>query len=212
MGDYGLQPTGWERLRAASRPGWARTVAARRALAATLALLALVLAITGRSRAPTAEVLVAARDLAPGTPLTAADVRLTTVPYQLVPAGALTTPDGAVGRVVTGPVAPGELLTGHRLLTDRTAELVRPGSRLVPITPADAGTVDLLRAGDVVDVVAQHKEQGETEPRVLARDAIVAVPAPSGGKPRTVMLAMTEDEAHEVAATALSAPVTVVFR
>lgn len=211
-GNYALQPTGWERLRAASRPGWARTVAIRRAAAAALVVLALVLAVTGRSDAPTTGVLVAAHELAPGTQLGAADVRMTAVPADLVPDAALTSPDGAVGRAVTGPVAAGELLTGHRLLTDRSAELIRPGARLVPITPADAGTVDLLRAGDVVDVVAQYTSDGESLPQVLATDAVVAVPAAPRGKPRTVMLAMTEDEAHLVAATALSAPITVVFR
>lgn len=207
-----LRPTGAERLRAALRPGWARTLAARRAAAALLVLLALAVALTSRPNGPQAQVLVAARELGPGGKLTAADVELRTVPADLAPQDALAAPDDAVGRSVTGPVGAGEILTGRRVLTDRTAGQIRPGARLVPVSLQDGATMDLLRAGDVVDVVAQRKDDS---PAVLARSATVAVaPAAQAGRQqtRTAMLAMSETEAHAVAAAALSSPLSVVFR
>lgn len=214
-----LQPTGAERLRAALRPGWARTLAARRAAAALLAVLALVLAVTTEPRGPRAEVLTAARELGPGGKLTADDVRLTTVPAELAPQDALSAADEAVGRSVTGPVGVGEILTDRRVLTDRTAGQIRPGARLVPVALQDSATMDLLRPGDVVDVVAQRKpragDQDDGAPLVLARSATVAVAAAAPGprqQARTAMLAMSESEAHAVAAAALSSPLSVVFR
>ncbi|GAA1007738.1 hypothetical protein GCM10009551_088320 [Nocardiopsis tropica] len=214
-----LQPTGAERLRAALRPGWARTLAARRAAAALLAVLALVLAVTTEPRGPRAEVLTAARELGPGGKLTADDVRLTTVPAELAPQDALLAADEAVGRSVTGPVGVGEILTDRRVLTDRTAGQIRPGARLVPVALQDSATMDLLRPGDVVDVVAQRKpragDQDDGAPLVLARSATVAVAAAAQGprqQARTAMLAMSESEAHAVAAAALSSPLSVVFR
>lgn len=106
----------------------------------------------------------------------------------------------------------GEILTGRRVLTDRTAGHIRPGSRLVPVSLQDSATMDLLRAGDVVDVVAQRKDDS---PAVLARSATVAVaaaPQATRQQARTAMLAMSEAEAHAVAAAALSSPLSVVFR
>lgn len=207
-----LQPTGIERLRAALRPGWARTLTARRAAAAALAVLALVVALTSRPSGPQAQVLVAARELGPGGRLTAEDVAVRTVPAELAPQDALAAPDDAVGRSVTGPVGAGEILTVRRVLTDRTAGQIRPGARLVPVSLQDSATMDLLRPGDVVDVVAQRKDDS---PAVLARSATVAVgPAAQAGRQqaRTAMLAMSEAEAHAVAAAALSSPLSVVFR
>lgn len=207
-----LQPTGAERIRAALRPGWARTLTARRAAAAALAVLALIVAVTSRPSGPQAQVLVAARELGPGGRLTVEDLAVRTVPAELAPRDALTGPDDAVGRSVTGPVGAGEILTGRRVLTDRTAGYIRPGSRLVPVSLQDAATMDLLRAGDVVDVVAQRKDDS---PAVLARSATVAVaaaPQATRQQARTAMLAMSESEAHAVAAAALSSPLSVVFR
>ncbi|GAB3132519.1 hypothetical protein GCM10027289_20770 [Tsukamurella serpentis] len=214
-----MQPTGIERIRAALRPGWARTLTARRAAAAALAVLALIVAVTSRPSGPQVQVLVAARELGPGGKLTDDDVALRTVPAELAPREALTGADAAVGRSVTGPVGAGEILTSGRVLTDRTADRIRPGSRLVPVALQDAATMDLLRAGDVVDVVAQRKprpgDRDDGGPAVLARAATVAVAAAAPAarqQARTVMLAMSEAEAHAVAAAALSSPVSVVFR
>ncbi len=207
-----LQPTGAERIRAALRPGWARTLTARRTVAAALAVLALIVAVTSRPSGPQTQVLVAARELGPGGRLTGEDLAVRTVPAELAPQDALTEPDDAVGRSVTGPVGAGEILTGRRVLTDRTAGHIRPGSRLVPVSLQDAATMDLLRAGDVVDVVAQRKDDS---PAVLARSATVAVaaaPQATRQQARTAMLAMSESEAHAVAAAALSSPLSVVFR
>ncbi|WP_344997419.1 SAF domain-containing protein, partial [Tsukamurella soli] len=97
-GRMGLQPRGVDRLRSALRPGWSRTVAARRALAGALAAMALILAATSRPGGPTDTVVAAARELTPGVRLAATDVRMLTVPAGLVPHDALRGPGDAVGR------------------------------------------------------------------------------------------------------------------
>ncbi|MYW74715.1 SAF domain-containing protein, partial [Pseudonocardia sp. SID8383] len=95
----------WDRL--LRRPSWSRALLARRVLAAALAVAAVVVALlpaAGDERVP---VLVAARDLAPGTALGPADVVVASWPPALVPAGALTAPDAVAGRLLAGPVTAG---------------------------------------------------------------------------------------------------------
>ena len=85
---------------------------ARRAAAALLAALALVLALRpAPGDAAPAEpadvpVTVAATDLPPGAVLTAADLSVAPFPAGLVPAGATPDPSSLVRRVLAGACAP----------------------------------------------------------------------------------------------------------
>ncbi|MCW2500946.1 MAG: pilus assembly protein CpaB, partial [Frankiales bacterium] len=97
----------------------ARAVRRHRALlAAGLVAAAVAAALPLVAPPPTATVpvLAAARDLAPGTPLVAADVVVVALPRSVVPQGVLPATARAVGRAGAGPVRRGEALTDVRLL------------------------------------------------------------------------------------------------
>ena len=75
---------------------------------------------------------------------------------------ATTVPDGTqsdlaavVGATLAGPARRGEALTDVRLLGPRLAESAAgPNARIVPVHLDDTALLDLIRAGDVVDVLA----------------------------------------------------------
>jgi hypothetical protein len=133
----------------------------RRALAVMCLLAAVVAGLsrpagTGAASAPPGiPVLVAARDLAAGVALTAADVRIAAIPAGLVPAGAIGSMAAITGRVAAGPVRRGEPLTDARLLGRGLATgLSPPESVAVPVRLADAETAALVRPGDRIDLLA----------------------------------------------------------
>ncbi|GAA2052195.1 SAF domain-containing protein [Williamsia deligens] len=220
--DHRLDPTVTDRVRVALRPGWTRSLAIRRILAIVLVGAAVTSAVIAHRGTQLATVMVAARDLSPGLELTATDLRAVEVDPSAVPPGALRMTRDGLGRTVTGPVHSGEILTDWRLLSTRLPALLTSdeSARLVPVRLADDAVVDLLRTGDVVDVLTEaDKPEGtgtsRDSGRVLVRGAVVAVvPGHAGSRdtrPPVVMLAMRERDAHAVAGTALAAPVTVVF-
>lgn len=142
----------------------------RRLLAAGLLIAALVVGVRGQT-APTdatdvgpaagVPVLTVARDLAAGTPLTAAHVRAVTVPAGLVPTGALRPPARVVGRLVAAGMRRGEVLTDARLVgPGLAAGLSGAESTAVPVRLADGQAAGLVRAGDRVDILATRAEAG----------------------------------------------------
>ena len=156
----------------------------RRVLAAVLAGLAVLLAVTAARQVPaisggrgpastgpagaagpaaanagTTPVLVAARELPAGAVLAGADLRRVAYPAALAPAHALTAPAQALGRRLVLPVHAGEPLTDLRLLAGGLLQQLSAdsgGTALVaaPVRIADAGEVTLVDAGDRVDVLA----------------------------------------------------------
>ncbi|MBM7413748.1 MULTISPECIES: SAF domain-containing protein [Nocardiaceae] len=194
-----------------------RSPAARRMLAAALVGLAVVSTYRTDPSRTEVSVVVTAADLAPGTSLTAADVTLTRVDSSLLADGTLRSVDDAVGRTVAGPVRSGEALTDVRLLGPRLASTTLPSgdARIVPIRLADPELAQLLRAGDVVDVVRAAPD--DTSPSgVIAESAtVVMVSAPSSGVSRRdqlVLVALRADDASAVAAASLSDALTVLLR
>lgn len=214
-----LNPTLLHRLAGTLRPDWTRTVAARRALAGALVLLAAAAAWRDDPRADKVEVVVATRDLSPGTALTAGDIRLETLSATMIPDGAERSVGTVVGRTLAGPARRGETLTDVRLLGPRLAEsAVGPDARIVALPLADAALLDLLRAGDVVDVVsAPASADAESQARVIATDAVVVlvsakatgIAAQSGN--RVVLVALTAGAAKTVAGAALVQAVTLTL-
>jgi Flp pilus assembly protein CpaB len=191
----------------------------QRGLAAAFAVLALVLALRPDPTAahPTAPVLLARHDLAPGATLAPADVVLRQLPADLLPAGALSTVRAATGHVLGGALRAGEPITDVRLV-DTGLPGGPPGTSAVPVRLADPGVADLLRPGVRVDVVTadQIDDPGSNTGAVLATGAIVltvrdADTAP-GQRGRLVVLALPEQVATRVAAVSLRQPVTVTLR
>lgn len=196
-------------------------MAARRALAAALVLLAAVAAFRSDPDGDRADVVVATRDLQPGISLAADDIRVEKRPAAMLPDGARSRGDDVVGMTLAGPARRGEVLTDVRLLGPRLAgSAAGPDARIVPLHLADSALVDLLRAGDVVDVLASGAPNSsldtEIAPHVVATDAVVVLvspkPAQRGpGNDRVVLVALPAATAHEVAGVALVETVTLTF-
>ena len=87
------------------RPDFTRTLAARRIAAGVLVLLAAFAALRPDPADEHADVMVAAHDLSPGTPLTVEDVRIEKRSATTLPEGAQSSPGSVVGATLAGPAA-----------------------------------------------------------------------------------------------------------
>lgn len=214
-----LAPLPVDRLRTLLHTrGWPRTMALRRLVAVALVVLAGVLAFrpAGARETSQAGVVVAARDLRPGSTVTPADVEVRLLPSSAVPVGALTSREAVVGRVLAGPVRTGEPITDVRLVGPADTALTTgdPAAATVPVQLADPDVADLLRPGIRVDVVALSPDQ-QANP-VLAENAVVIAVRDTAGTPtqpgRLVLLAVAQQKATQLAAASLRQPVTVTLR
>lgn len=195
----------------------------RRAAAALLAVLALVLALrpapAPAREAPdagTVPVATAVRDLPSGTTLRTADLRVAAVPAGVAPRGR--SPDAAplTGRVLASPVRAGEPVTDVRLVGAGLASLLAPGEVAAPVRLADLAVTAVVRAGDRVDVLATP--EGAASAEVVAERALVlAAPgrpvntsvSADDGSSGLLLLAVNPATAARLAAAAAGATVTV---
>jgi SAF domain len=207
------------------RPDWTRTVLARRVAAGGLVVLAGIATLRSNPDADSAEVVVAVRDLRPGTGLTLDDVQLEKRLATTVPDGSQADLGAVLGSTLASPTRRGEVLTDVRLLGSRLAEAAigskaGPGARIVPLHLADSALIDLVRVGDVVDVLAAPAADapatGPAASRVVATDAVVVlvsakqkVQATDGD--RVVLVALPARVANTVAGSALGQTVTLTL-
>jgi pilus assembly protein CpaB len=196
-------------------PGWRRRALLRRGLALVLLVLAGILALTPAR--PGVDVVVAGRDLPPGSTISAADVVLRSWPADLVPGGALRATVDVEGRVLAGAARAGEPLTDLRLAGPALAAGATglPDATGVPVRLADPDVAALLGPGSRVDVVTTAADGAEAV--LLAADAVVlTVLADDGrgaaGRGRLVLVALPREIATRVAAASLSAQVAVTLR
>jgi Flp pilus assembly protein CpaB len=212
------------------RLSWWRFVAARRVAAGLLLLLAGGLAIRAHAHPGEVAVVVAAHDLKPGAALAPADLAVRPLPPGLIPEGTVADPQQLVGRTVAGPVRAGEALTDARVITPRLAGLATsiPDARVVSVRLPDQTLADMLRPGDIVDVItvpqrqpgaaedATTKQTGIRPPEVLAQAAVVLLVSEpersAAAEGRVALLAMNDTSAQRVAAVTLLQAVTVIFR
>ncbi|WP_024442846.1 MULTISPECIES: SAF domain-containing protein [unclassified Mycobacterium] len=216
MGDS-LNPTLASRISLALRPDWTRTVRARRITAGALVVLAGVTAMRSNPQGEQLDVVVARRDIAPGTALTIDDLSLESRSARTVPDGAATDVAEAAKMTPAGPVRRGEILTDVRMLGRRLTEAAAgPDARIVGVHPADAALIDLVRPGDVVDVVTAAPEDVAGPPgaaRVLASGGIVvSVSGKHNQDDRVVLVALPATAAVAVAGATLGQAVTLTLR
>jgi hypothetical protein len=225
VGESSLNPSAFSRLSIWLRPDWTRTVLARRVAAAGLVVLAGVAALRSNPAGEYAQVVVAERDLRPGTALTAADVGLEKRLTTTVPDGSQTDAGAVVGATLAGPARRGEVLTDVRLLGSRLAEAAiaskaGPDARIVPLHLADGALIDLVRAGDVVDVLAAptngSQEIAQATPKVVATDAVVVLVSAkekmqAADSDRVVLVALPARVANTVAGSTLGQTVTLTL-
>jgi pilus assembly protein CpaB len=195
-----------------------RAVSWHRRKLAVLAVLAAVL--TGLSAAapdgpPTTTVVRATTELSGGTRLSTGDLEVDEVVAADVPERTVTDPADLVGRTLAAPVARGQIITELALTSAR--QPTGPGRVLAPLRLADADVVALLRAGDVVDVLASdaQSEQAYVAGRAVR---VVTVPQPAdpaaGADPAgaLVLVEVDAETARVLARAAVSASLTVIWR
>jgi hypothetical protein len=221
VGESSLNATLVRRLSTSLRPDWTRTVLARRLAAGGLVVLAGVATLRSNPADGRADVVVTVRDLSPGTALTAEDIRLEKRLAATVPDGSQADVGAVVGSTLAGPARRGEVLTDVRLLGSRLAESTAgAGARIVPLHLADSALLDVVRVGDVVDVLAaptvNSPEATPPASRVVATDAVVVLvsaeqknQAEDGD--RVVLVALPARVANTVAGSALGQAVTLTL-
>jgi Flp pilus assembly protein CpaB len=212
-----LNPSLPSRISQWLRPDWSRTVLARRIAAAGLVVLAGVAALRPNPDGERAQVVVAARDLSPGATLTADDLRFEKRLTPTIPDGSQSDIDTIVGSTLAGPARRGEVLTDVRLLGRRLAESAAgPDARIVPVHPVDSALADLVRPGDVVDIVAASETSSPSTAKVVATAAIVVLvsakqKAQAATSERVVLVALPAAAANAVAGAALTQTVTLTL-
>lgn len=210
-----LNPTVPERLSAALRPDFARTVLARRIAAGLLVVLAAASALRPDPAGTYVDVAVAAADLRPGTAVSAEDVGLQKRSAATLPDGALRSLDQVVGSTVAGAARRGEILTDARILGSRLAGIsAGPDARVVPLHLADTAVLDVIRPGDVVDVLGAPATEAEATPRMLASAAVVVLVsavAAGRGDDRVVLVALPAGAATAVAGASLVQTLTLTI-
>lgn len=182
--------------------------------------------------APTAAVVVAAHDLAPGSVVTRDDLAVAQRPAGTAPADAVGEIGTAMSRTVASPVRAGEALRGRDLVSPGLVAGLGPGMRATPVRLADDAAAALVRAGDSVDVLVAYAGDagGAAGASVVAGDVQVLVaPAPAAagstsllsgtasgssatGSGALLVLATTPAQALELARAAAVGRLSVVLR
>ncbi|AKK29217.1 SAF domain-containing protein [Mycobacterium sp. EPa45] len=212
-----LNPTLPSRIRQWLRPDFTRTVAARRVAAGVLVVLAGIAALRPDPDTHRTDVVVAAHDLSPGLALSSDDVKLEKRSAATIPDGARTTVDDVAGATLAGPARRGEVLTDARLLGSRLTGLsAGPDARVVPLHLADTAVLDVIRPGDVVDIMGAADGGGDARPMLAATNAVVVMVSPKqkaagAGDDRVVLVALPAAGAHALAAATLVQTVTLTI-
>ena len=195
-----------------------RTVLSRRRLlTAVCAFVAVTSALQVLRPDPpeTTRVVAAARDLAAGQRLSAADLKSIDLPPGASPRAALTTVDTVRGQTLAAPMRSGEVMTDRRLVQASLLEGYPAGSMLASVRVADPASLTGVRVGDRVNVVASDA-RGEAPPRTLARGTpVAAIPQLDENRSQAIdgvvlMLAVPEETALELAASEVRDRLAVV--
>jgi Flp pilus assembly protein CpaB len=150
---------------------------------------------------PGVPTVVAARDLALGSTVSADDLRVERRPEAQRPAGSLADPGAAVGQVVSGPVLAGEIVTPARFRGASQLVGLAPGLVAVSLPVTDPILLTTLRPADTVSVLATGSGQPlATVARVLSTDLPhTGVLAAGDAGPGHLIVAVTADEARNLA-------------
>lgn len=165
---------------------------------------------------PRTDVLVAAHDLAAGRIIAAEDLRPAARTTTELPEGVLTASADVTGRVITGAVRRGEIITDLRLLGPGLSAGLGPGVVASPIRLIDLEVAALLRPGDRVDILAATVDAAMAVV-VAERALVLAVPLAESGSANMVeplglvVVAVAQDTAARLAAAAASSILTATL-
>jgi pilus assembly protein CpaB len=174
---------------------------------------------------PQLTVVVAARDLAPGTPITASDIKVAPWAGKAIPKGGFSGPDEIVGQTVFDAIGEGEPVLAARIAgKNGGAGLTIPvGMRAISTHVTDStGVLEMMRVGHRVDVQVLNpkgEKPAEAEVRtVLQNIRVLAIhPAPdtaSNGGPAlpSVTLLVNPAEADALAVADSTSRVRLTLR
>lgn len=174
------------------------------ALASTI-LLGTIVALLVPHSAPSLTVAQLNHALPSGQQVTAADIDWVHVPASLAPEHPITSANQFTGRRVVGDVERGEFLTTARLGAPRLPD----GWRALGLPTSGATS---WRTGEHVDVVASTEDSSW----VLCHDAIIhdttASNSPGAGHSTSVIVALPEEKAYELAQLDTDAVITLLLR
>lgn len=176
----------------------------------------------------TVEVAVAARDMDPGTLLSAEDVAMVSWPRTGLPAGYSTSPSEVVGRGLLAAVRANEPLMSSKLASKAAggglAIVIPEGKRALSVKVDDVISVaGFVMPGSRVDVLAtldQAARQREPTTRVILQNVTVAtadqrVQTDPQGEPVTVSvvtLLVTPEQAEKLALVASKGTIQLALR
>jgi pilus assembly protein CpaB len=117
---------------------------------------------------PTSQVVVASNEIAPGTAISTAQVKVVAWPRELVPAKATTSINAVQGKVVILPIAKGEPVLLTKLAPEGggsgLGSLLDETKRAFTVRVDDvSGVAGFIKPGDHVDVLAQLPTQDSKE-------------------------------------------------
>lgn len=171
----------------------------------------------------TVPVIAASSDLAVGTVLTADQLTVRQLPEAAVPEHSFESAELVAGQQLATPVYAGDVIARNFLVGAGLLAGSPEGTVAVPLRPADASTVQLLSAGQRVDVVLSTGNGFEVSAKntVLARGLPVLwtseesgtgpFAAPSGAEDGLVVVAANPDEAATLAGASSAGQVHLVL-
>lgn len=164
---------------------------------AALAVVLTVAHVLAPAPPVTLPVVVASGDLAAGTTLTTADLRLSRVPRSAIPETATADAAALVGRTLAVPVPGGLPLVPALLAGDRFTLEPPAGTSVVALDLVGAGA---LRVGDEVDVVPAGCDGAEPARALVVEAADDAAPAMLALDPADAVRIVTAREICALAA------------
>lgn len=172
---------------------------------------------------PGRPVLAATHDVAAGSALRAADVRVERRPADQVPRSAPRAVPAVLGRVLSAPLGEGEVVSTSRLVGPDLLRGRPGGEVLAPVRLADAEVATLLAPGTRVDVLVSA-DKGQRAQTVARAATVLAGPRPDAegggllpgstdqGPGGLVLLAVSSDTAARLAQAAAQGPLSVLVR
>ncbi|MFI6534871.1 flagellar biosynthesis protein FlgA [Nonomuraea sp. NPDC050547] len=174
----------------------------RRLIAAVLAATATLAALLAVLPEPGTPVVVAARDLTPGT-LRPGDLRL--APLNAPPDGALRAPPAS--GVLAAPMRRGEPLTDVRPLHPVR---LAPGLVAAPVRIADPDAAKLIEPGSTIGVLAAWESQSA---QLVADDVtVLSTPRTEDDQGALIVLATTTTQAAQLAAAQSGGRLSVILK
>lgn len=189
----------------------------RRGLAALLVAVAVLAGLSALSQrdATGVPVVVAARTIAGGAELTAADLVVTRLPAVAVPEGSFSSAEPMLGRTVVTEVPTRRVLTASDLLGE-TGRVAR-GKVALPVRFGESATVPLLRVGARVDILGPSTE-GSGYGVVAGDVRVAAIPDLTdsgllgGGRSNLVLVEVTTTQATQIAGAAAVSELSFALR